>query len=138
MKKLLIITCLLMITLTGFAQNTKLIVYVKFINVEEGYDHDTKTTVFIDNKEVGTSPVTAETKTGSFSVDVPTGNHSLKIVNYALYNGTWEEHTIENEYSFDLIYTEDHNFKKPEKFYILVDLDEDMKVSWKKPVKVKK
>lgn len=64
MKKLLFISCLLMITLTGFGQNTKLTVYVKFINVEEGYDHETKTTVFIDDKEIGTSPVTAETKTG--------------------------------------------------------------------------
>ncbi len=138
MKKLVLITCLLMITLTGFSQSTKFTVYVKFINVEEGYDHETRTTVFIDDQEVGTSAVTAQTKTGSFSVDVPTGNHSLKIVNYALYNGTWEEHTIENEYSFDLIHEEDHNFKKPEKFYILVDLDENMLVSWKKPVKVKK
>ncbi len=138
MKKLLFISCLLMITLTGFGQNTKLTVYVKFINVEEGYDHETKTTVFIDDKEIGTSPVTAETKTGSFTVDVPTGNHSLKIVNYAMCEGKWEEHTTANDYSFDLVYAEDHNFKKPEKFYMLGDLDQEMKVSWKKPVKVKK
>ncbi|MDI1323359.1 MAG: hypothetical protein PSV36_11465 [Algoriphagus sp.] len=138
MKKLLLISCLLLIAMTGFSQTAPLTVNVKFINVEDGYDHETKTAVFIDGQEIGVSPVTTETKTVSFTVNVPTGTHSLKIVNYAMYEGNWEEHSIENDYSIDVIYEEDHTFKKPEKFFILVDLDDDMMVSWKKPVKVKK
>jgi hypothetical protein len=138
MKKLLLISCLLLLAFTGFAQTAPLTVNVKFINVEDGYDHETKTAVFINGQEIGVSPVTKETKTGSFTVNVPTGTHSLKIVNYAMYEGNWEEHSIENDYSIDVIYEEDHTFKKPEKFFIMVDLDDDMMVSWKKPVKVKK
>ena len=72
--------------------------------MEDGYDHESKTAVFIDGQEIGISPVTKETKTGSFMVNVPTETHSLKIVNCAMYNKDWEEHSIENNYSIDTIY----------------------------------
>ena len=135
MKKSLLLSILMVATLVTNAQTAKLTVYVKFIGIEEGYDHDTKTAVFIDGNEIAVSQVTPQSKTGSFSVDVPAGSHELKVMNYALYEGNWEEHTVANEYSIDCFFEENHTFKKPEKLYLLFDIDSGTKASWKKPVK---
>ena len=65
-------------------------------------------------------------------VEVPVGYHELRIVNWALCEGTWEEHTIENEYSIDATYEEGHTFKK---LYLAFDIDNGTFASWKKPLK---
>ena len=135
MKKLLFFLVFVVAANVAFSQTTKLTLYVKFTGIEEGFDHDTKTSIFIDGQEVAVSPVTPQSKTGSVSVEVPTGSHELKIMNYALYEGTWEEHTVINDYSIDCSYEETHTFKKPEKLYLLFDIDSGTKASWKKPVK---
>jgi hypothetical protein len=135
MKKLFLLSILMIAALFSYSQSTKLTVNIKFVGIEEGYDHETKTVVLIDGEEVAFSPTTLQSKTGAFTVDVPQGSHQLKIVNYALYEGDWEEHTITNDYSIDCVYEEDHTFKKPEKLYLLFDIDEGTKSSWKKPVK---
>ncbi|MBK7408329.1 MAG: hypothetical protein IPL49_16530 [Saprospirales bacterium] len=137
MKKLLSIVLFSLLSLAGFSQTTKLTVNYKFANVEVGYDHDSKTQVLIDGEVAGESGVAGQTEGGSLTVTVPIGTHQLKIVNWALYEGNWEEHTIENDYSIDAIYETSHKFKKPEKLFLLFDLDNEMVVSWKKPVKVK-
>ena len=124
-------------SLALFSQTTPLTVNYKFANIEEGYDHDSKTVVLIDGDVVGESGVAPESKGGTFTVQVPTGMHTLRVVNLALYEGVWEEHTIENNYSIDCFYETDHFFKKPEKLYLLFDVDSETSVSWKKPVKVK-
>lgn len=137
MKKLLLAAILVFSISLTFAQTTKLTVNVKFIGIEEGYDHQTRTVVFINGNEVGTSPETLESKTGSFTVEVPKGNHQLQVINYALYEGNWEEHSLANEYSIDCIYETTRSFKKPEKLYLLFDIDSGTEFSWKKPVKKK-
>ena len=138
MKRLFSIAFFLLLAMAAFSQ-TKLTVFYKFANIVEGYDHDTKTEVFIDGESMGTSGVAAESKGGTVTVNVPMGEHNLRVVNYALYEGEWEEHTIDNEYSIDCIYETTHKFgKKPEKLYLLFDIDQGTLVSWKKPVKVKK
>jgi hypothetical protein len=71
-------------------------------------------------------------------VSVPAGDHKLRVVNWAKYEGTWEEHTVENNYSIDCMHEEGHRFSKPEKLYLVFDLDSGTQVSWKKPVKMKK
>ncbi len=121
-----------------FAQKVPLSVYFVYINVEEGYDHDCKTQVYIDGKLAGESAVVKESKGGMMKVDVPTGARSLRVVNLALYEGNWEEHTVENDYSIDALYEEEHTFKKPEKLYLLFDIDNGTTHSWKKPVKKSK
>lgn len=135
MKKLLVLTIFMIVAVVSYSQTTKLTVNIKFSGIEEGYDHETKTVVLIDGQEVAFSPNTLQSKTGAFTVDVPTGSHELRIVNYALFEGNWEEHTVANDYSIDCVHEETHNFKKPEKLYILFDIDEGTKSSWKKPVK---
>lgn len=135
MKKLFLLSIFMIAALVSYSQTTKLTVNIKFVGIEEGYDHETKTVVMIDGEEVAFSPNTLQSKTGAFTVDVPQGSHQLKVVNYALYEGSWEEHTVANDYSIDCVFEEDHTFKKPEKLYLLFDIDEGTKSSWKKPVK---
>jgi hypothetical protein len=135
MKKLLLLLFFTVAISVAFSQTTKLTVNIKFVGIEEGYDHETKTVVLIDGEEVAFSPNTLQSKTGSFTVEVPQGSHQLKVVNYALYEGNWEEHTVANDYSIDCLYEANHTFKKSEKLYLLFDIDEGTKSSWKKPVK---
>lgn len=134
MKKLLAISLFLLGSLVAYSQIT-MVINFKFINIEEGYDHQCKTLVLIDGETVGESKVTPQSKGATFTVKVPKGNHELSVVNWALYEGNWEEHTIANNYSIDATYSASRKFKKPEKLYLLFDLDEGTRSSWNKPVK---
>lgn len=138
MKKLLSIAVFALFGLAGYAQTTQLTVYYEFRNIEEGYDHDCKTQVVIDGKSVGETAPHKQSKKGVLTVSVPTGDHKLRVMNWALYEGTWEEHTVDNNYSIDCMHEEGHRFSKPEKLYLVFDLDSGTHVSWKKPVKMKK
>lgn len=137
MKRFSILAFFLLLAATGFSQTTQLIVNYQFKNVEDGYDHDCKTKVFIDDNEVGVSKVAKQTKGGVFTVQVPAGTHELKVVNWALYEGEWEEHTIENNYSIDALFSTNYNFKKPSKLFLIFDLDSGTYASWNKPPKGK-
>jgi hypothetical protein len=85
------------------AGNVQLTVNWKFMNVVEGYDHDTKIIVSVDGRQAGTSGVYKQTEPASFRVMVPEGSHRVLIQAYAFYEGKWEEHTILNNYSFDAL-----------------------------------
>lgn len=135
MKKLLGVAIFLAVAVGAVAQNASLTVYFTYINVEEGYNHDCKTQVYIDGTLAGESAVVKEDKGGVVKVNVPRGKHSLRVVNLSLYEGNWEEHTVDNDYSIDAIHEEDHVFKKPEKLYLLFDIDSGTTHSWGKPAK---
>ncbi len=139
MKKLFVFPLFLLLAIAGFSQTSKLTVHFKFLGIEEGYDHDCKTQVYVDEEFLGESGVAPQSKDGSFTVNVPLGQHNLRVVNLALYEGVWEEHTVENNYSIDCLYETYRSFKtKPEKLYLVFDLDGETMASWKKPVKKKK
>lgn len=138
MKRTILLSLFLLLAFAGFSQTAKLTVNYKFEGIEPGYDHDSKTQVYIDGEFIGESGVSPESKGGSFTVNVPAGQHTLRVVNLALYEGVWEEHTVENNYSVDCVYETYRTFKKPEKLYLVFDLDSEMYASWKKPVKKKK
>lgn len=138
MKKLMGISLFLLLAVAGYAQTGTLTVNFKFMNIVDGYDHQTKTQVLIDGEVVGESKEGLESEGGSFTVNVPTGNHQLEVVNWALYEGEWEPHTIENDYSIDCTYTTYHTFKKKQKLFLVFDIDTQTHASWKKPVKMKK
>lgn len=121
------------------AQTVPLQVSFKFINVEDGYDHLCRTQVLIDGEEVGVSDEVAQTRGATFTVQVPKGKHDLRIVNWARYEGTWEEHTLENNYSLDCVYQEDnHSFQNSSKIFFVYDLDGESMISWDKAPKKKK
>lgn len=111
----------------------------KFANIVEGYDHSNKCEVYIDGALAGTSSVTLETQQNSMTVQVSPGKHAVRVVNYALYEGEWEEHTIANDYSIDCTFEELQDFdKKKSKLFLLFDIDEGTTSGWKKMPKVKK
>lgn len=109
---------------SGSDKEVKVQVGWVFKNVEKGYDHDNKSELYIDGKLVATSGVTRETKKNKVVAKTTPGVHSIKVVNYALYEGKWEAHTIANNYSIDCIYETNLDCsKKNNKIGIIFDVD---------------
>lgn len=92
-------------------------------NVEEGFDHDNRTEVYVDGNKVGTSDIYKESKKGTMTVMVPAGEHQITIENYAYYEGNWELHSIENNYSVDAFYSINLNFKKKRYINLVFDIE---------------
>ncbi len=128
MKHLLIATGIFLVCSASngvMAQDAKLTISYSFKGIEEGYDHNTKTTVFLNGEELCTSEEHKESEPMRFTCDVAPGTYTVQVVNYAYYGNTWEEHTIANSYSIDAIFEKDITFKKRKKYKIglLFDLD---------------
>lgn len=127
MKKLLLLfiaTAFLCSFILPDAQKEgKLVIKFKTKGTIEGYDHETKMMVYVDDVKVGESSAQKQTIPNSVEVKVPRGKHHLKCVMYAKYEGNWEERTLDNNYSFDWKYEESINFKKKNKLKILFDID---------------
>ena len=116
-----------------FSQQTTFTTTFQFKGIVEGYDHMCKTQVWVDGSLLGESGEAKESAGGFVTVEVPYGDHELRIINVAQYEGAWEEHTIKNLYSIDCLWEGPHTFKKKkENFYLLFDIDDMTKVSWKK------
>ncbi len=124
MKKFVLFVFVAFLSAPVFAQ--KINIAYQFSNIETGYDHQTRCILFIDDVEVATSEAKLQSKGGKFSASVKPGKHTIRIVNYALYEGKWEAHTIENGYSLDCIYESGFNFGKKKcklNLVVLFDLD---------------
>lgn len=125
MKKILLLFAVIAVNVV-FAvppKKGKLTVKWSFTGIEVGYDHENKTIVFIDGKEAGVSTVTKQSVPNSIIVDIENGTHEIKIVNYAFYQGVWEEHTIDNNYSIDCVYSTTLKVKKKATIALLFDID---------------
>ncbi len=105
----------------------KITVKYSFKGIEEGYDHDTRTELYIDDELAATSTVKKESKPNSVTAVITKGKHNIRIVNQALYEGTWEDHTIANNYSIDCLYEAEINVKKTLTIQLLFDLDSETK-----------
>ncbi len=109
-----------------------LIVNTKFTNIEKGYDHLTKTVVFVDDELVASTSEKLQSIPNSVKVKIPKGEHKVRVINYAFYEGNWEEHTIENNYSVDCLYELNMNFKKSKyKLDLVFDIDSETKAKLK-------
>jgi len=108
----------------GMGKMVDLTVKYSFKGIVDGYDHDCKTELYVDGKLVATSTVEKESKPNSVSAKIKKGTHDIKVVNYALYEGLWEAHTIENNYSQDCLYSATINCKKKSNtIELLFDID---------------
>jgi len=124
---------------TAFGQNATLTVTFKFAGITEGYDHTCKSQVWMNGELLGESSEVKESVGGSFTVDIPYGEHTVRVINLAQYEGEWEEHTIENNYSIDCLWRGSHTYsKKANKLFMLHDLDAGTVISWKKMPKLSK
>lgn len=133
MKKIIIAIMLISgVTSFGFknAENVnaekqvKLTVNLSFDNIVEGYDHLTKTEVYIDGTLCGTSTLRNESIPNTVICTTSKGTHAVKVINYAYVDDIWEAHTIENSYSIDCKYEASMNLKKKNnKLNIIFDID---------------
>jgi hypothetical protein len=137
-KTLLTMMMLLGIVAATFAQSGTMTVKFAFKGIEEGYDHLCKTQVWVDGQMVGESAEVKESVGATFTVKVPTGSHHVRVINLAYYEGSWEEHTVENNYSIDCFYNDTYTLKASNKLFMLHDIDSVTLTSWKKMPKVKK
>ncbi|MFN3940153.1 MAG: hypothetical protein ACK4IY_06175 [Chitinophagales bacterium] len=105
------------------AQNAKLTIKYRFKGIEQGYDHTTQTKVFIDGNELCAGNEHKQSKPSAFTCMVPSGKHDVLIMNYAYYEGTWEEHTIANNYSIDCLLNREMTFREKKKYSIKLLFD---------------
>lgn len=98
------------------------ITYV-YKNIVEGYDHTHQLYIYADGQEIGKSAEGLESKKTTATVTVPDKAFDLKIVDYALYEGNWEPHTIENNYSIDAVVEMRMKKAKKHKLNVVFDLD---------------
>ena len=132
MKNILLLSFALTLSLIPFGFRNKeitgnkcsLTISWEFKNVEEGYDHDNKCKVWIDGEPAGESSVKKETKPNTLKIKTTQGSHQVKIVNYSLYENSWEEHTLENDYGIDCVFEEWVDLRKKTKINLVFDIDE--------------
>ncbi|MBT3801382.1 MAG: hypothetical protein HOG05_09545 [Bacteroidetes bacterium] len=106
----------------------KLSVQYEFINISDGFDHDTKTIIKIDGKQGAESSQHKESQKQTIKLIAPKGQHQIEIMNYALYKGIWEEHTVENNYSQDCLYQANMDLKDNTLIKLTFDLNEGTSV----------
>ena len=104
-------------------KTAELSINYSFMGIEKGYDHPFKILVYVDEVVVGTSEVAPESKPGSIKVKVPKGSHKVYVEGQAQYEGVWEAHIMENNYSVDCTYNGEHAFKKKHTLELIFDLD---------------
>lgn len=115
----------------GAALAATLDVTYVYTGIEEGYDHTHRIEVFADGVSVGVGPEGPESKKEKFVVTVPDGAFDLRIVDSAFYEGNWEEHTVENNYSLDAIVEKRLGARKKHKLSVLFDIDNGVTVKGK-------
>lgn len=128
MKKSILLFSLFISLLTLGAQAQKkgtITVNAKYTGIVDGYDHINKTVVYVDGVQAGETPELVQSKPNSCSVTVTRGEHNVRIVNLAYYEGTWEEHTIANEYSLDALYEGSVNVKKKLTIDLVFDIENE-------------
>lgn len=126
MKKIffLLLVLLSITTHANAAKATTLTINYKFTGIEEGYDHTTKAEVKISGKSVDISKEHLQSKPTTMTVKIPKGEFELEFMIFTLYDGVWEEHTIEKEYSIDCFVKETFVAKKSKHTLdIVFDLD---------------
>ena len=123
MKHLLLLLFLVAAPVFFAQKQAKLTVTYSFENIEEGYDHQTKTQVYVDGQLKGESQPHVQSKQTTFTVDVPAGNHTVRIVNLAYYEGKWEERSIANNYNCEGFWENTFTLKKKNKVTLIFDLN---------------
>ncbi|MFZ5554187.1 MAG: hypothetical protein ACOZCO_13805 [Bacteroidota bacterium] len=102
------------------------------VNIIEGYDHDARLVVYVDGKKIATSGVHKESERKQFTVKVKRGNHKIRAVVETFYEGEWQEHIFDNEYSTDSVYEGELNVKKKQTVTMKMDIStEETKIEVK-------
>ncbi len=119
MKKLTLLL-FVMISFTNWSQMT---IEWRFLNVEDGYDHINKMKIYIDGEYHGETDECNQLDWCTYEFPLSKGNHNIKLLNMSLFEGVWEEHLIENNYSVDAVLEKSVKMKKKAKLKMEIDLD---------------
>jgi hypothetical protein len=128
MKKTILLFMLVssVFVMSAFAQKPgKITLKTSYKGIIEGYDHVNRTDVYVDGILKGSTLEQVQSKPGSCTISVPKGTHDIRIVNMAYYEGTWEEHTIANEYSLDALYEGKVTLKKKLSIELVFDIEKE-------------
>lgn len=133
MKKLFVLIVLLSVPFMALQAQKSVTLKIswKFAGIEEGYDHLCMTRVFVDGNQIAVSKEMLQSKPGKMKVKIPAGTHRVRIVNFAKYEGVWEEHTTENNYSIDCVFEINQSFTKGMTIQLLFDLNNGTKAEVK-------
>lgn len=131
MKKTLLLSFIAVsLALSVQAQKTGIItVNTSYKGIIEGYDHINKTQIYIDGNLAGESTQGLESVPNSFTVKVSQGTHQVRVINLALYEGNWEEHTKTNGYSLDSQYEGQIKLKKKLKIDLIFDIEKETTIA---------
>jgi hypothetical protein len=127
MKRKLFLTLFVAVIATSLSAQKMGVINVStsYKGIIEGYDHINKTQIYVDGNLAGESVQGLESVPISFSVNVPKGTHQVRVVNLALYEGNWEEHTKNLSYSLDALYEGQIKLKKKLKIDLVFDIDKE-------------
>lgn len=104
-------------------------VKTEFKGILEGYDHLSKSLVYIDEKLLCETPEQLQSVIGNCKVTVQEGKHAVRIVNMAQYEGNWEEHSIDNDYSLDAFYEAEIDFTHDFTIKLLFDIEKEITIA---------
>jgi hypothetical protein len=124
-KTLLALFCLVLAqtVLAQSAKPVKLTFSYQVKNTIEGYEYISKLVVYVDDQVAGESTPLIQTKPNSVTVSIPKGNHKVRAVLMAQFEGNWEERTKDNNYSWDFEWTQTGDFSKNRKIKITFDIN---------------
>lgn len=100
----------------------------KFINIEPGFDHLSRFCIYVDDVKLSTSTEFLESTGGLFEVMIPKGEHQIRIVSECLRNSIWQEHTILNDFSVDVVVEQKMMVSKAQKLKWIIDLNNELTV----------
>jgi hypothetical protein len=115
MKKLLILLVVLGMAIPSNAGKTKksvLTLSYVFTNIVEGYDHNSMGKVFIDDVKVFETGQHKESEKQTFTVNTTRGEHTIRVEVWNEYEGEWELHSMDNDYSIDAYFEDSFTLKK--------------------------
>jgi hypothetical protein len=110
-------------TTSVFSKDKTVVVEWKFTGIAEGYDHLNRNKVFVDGAGQAVSKEVHQSEWGKYTLSLAKGIHHVKLVNEAYYDGKWQEHTFENEFSVNAIYECELDAAEVGKIQLVFDLD---------------
>lgn len=105
MKKLFLLPlAVLLLAFSSMAEDkATLVIKYSFENINEGYDHLTKALFYLDGDLVVEGKEHLQSAPQEISVTVEPGEYDILLEMWTFYEGEWELHSFDNNYSIDCI-----------------------------------
>lgn len=127
MKHILLLTVILFFGTGLFAQKKgSLTIEWKYTGIVDGYDHLSKLQVYVDDVLAGESREEIMSAPHTYKISIPRGEHKIRIVSFARYEGVWEAQNKVNDYSYDMVYETTMNIAKKNSLKLHFDIDKEV------------